>query len=216
MRLGIVAAACGLVAAALGFAGAVRGAPPAGEDEGCGAEALEAFEVLAADLLAPADALARAAKDAGEASPYEIELGTAKKGEKRVAVWEVGFLAGEKKLEVKVDARSGEVLSRETEDDPAEVKVLKALLGRGKVGLDGALATLGGSVQGLLLKAEIDDEEDAAVFEAVLLHSGRATEVLVSTASGKIVPDDGEDDDGPGDDDGEDGDEDGDDEAGKK
>ncbi|HEU4395462.1 MAG TPA: PepSY domain-containing protein [Planctomycetota bacterium] len=176
---------------------------------------LELLEVLGQDLLSPADALARAAKVVADGTAVEIELTVVRVKEKRVAAWEADFVAGGKMVEVVVDARSGEVLSKETEDDPAEVKKLEALLAKGPVRMPDALAALKAAGQGLVLQVELDDEGGAAVWESGFVRGGLAGEVLLSTASGKVVADDGEDDDGEDDDDDDDDDDGDDDEDGE-
>ena len=170
---------------------------------------LELLEVLGQDLISPADALARAAKEVADGTAVEIELSVVRVKDKRVAAWEADFVAGGKMVEVVVDARSGAVLSTETEDAPAEVKSFQALLAKGAVRMPDALAALKAAGQGLVLQVELDDEGGAAVWESGFVRGGLAGEVLLSTASGKVVPDDDD-----GDDDGEDDDEDGDDDDG--
>jgi uncharacterized membrane protein YkoI len=171
---------------------------------------LELLEVLGQDLLSPADALARAAKEVADGTAVEIELTVVRVKDKRVAAWEADFVAGGKMVEVVVDARSGALLSTETEDAPAEVKSFQALLAKGSVRMPDALAALKAAGQGLVLQVELDDEGDAAVWESGFVRGGLAGEVLLSTASGKVVADDddgdddGEDDDGDDDEDGDD------------
>ena len=204
MRHGIATVvACGAAAAAWGLGGAAGAAPRADQVKSHGA-AMEVLEVLAQDLLPPAEALAKAARDAGQAIPCEIELMAAKKGEKRVVAWEIDYVDGEKMLEVKVDARTGEVLSRESEDDPAEVKAQKARLAAGKTGLAEALAAAG---PGLVLSAGLDGKGEATAWETCLVRSGKAAEVRVHVGTGKVVAGGGGDDD-EDDDDGEDEDDD--------
>ena len=172
---------------------------------------LELLEVLGQDLLSPADALARAAKEVADGTAVEIELTVVRVKDKRVAAWEADFVAGGKMVEVVVDARSGAVLSTETEDAPAEVKSFQALLAQGNLRMPDALAALKASGQGLVLQVELDDEGDAAVWESGFVRGGLAGEVLLSAASGKVVADDDDNDDDDGEDDDGDDDEDGDD-----
>jgi uncharacterized membrane protein YkoI len=173
---------------------------------------LELLEVLGAGLLSPIDALARAAKEVPDGTAVELELTVTGSKEKRVAAWEADFVQAGKMVEVKVDARSGEVISKETEEDADEVKAFEALLAKGKLRMPEALAALKAGGHGLVLQVELDDEGAAAVWETGFVRGGLAGEVLTSTADGKAVADDdGDGDDDDDDDDGDDGDDDGDD-----
>jgi len=213
MRHGMgVAAFVAAALAAWGVGRAAAGAPGADVvKKHC--NAMEVLEVLAQDLIPPAEAIAKAAKQTGTAIPVEIELVAAKKGEKRVPAWEIDCVDGEKMLEAKVDARTGEVLSVESEADAAEVKKQKARLAGAKTGLAEALAATAG--RGLLLEAEIGGSGEKVGWETSFVHSGRPSRVCVCAVTGKVVAPQaaaGKDDDEDGDDDGEDDDDDGDDE----
>ncbi|NUN53687.1 MAG: PepSY domain-containing protein [Planctomycetaceae bacterium] len=205
MRVSGIGLVAGWALLAAGSGGALVALAAAGEErsqEG-GDEALAVLEVLSEGLLPPGEALKKAVEKAPGAAAVSLELAVHRAEGKSTVVWEADF-AGEKGMvEVLVDARTGAVVGTEEEPDAEEAKACRALLAKGGVGLADALKTLAEHVHGLVLEIEIDDEDDGAVWESHLARAGRRSEILLSTSTGKIVPGDGEDEDGEEDEDGD-------------
>jgi len=163
-----------------------------GEEEGL-EEVLAVFEVLTADLVPASKALATAlAAHPGDGLEVELDVARGKDGVR--VVWDVGIVTEKGFAEAYVDARTGELLGSEAEEEPEEAAEVRAFLSEGRVGLARALARLESSVEGRVVAVEIDEEDDRPVWEANLVQRGRMAEVLVAADTGKIVLDDEDDD----------------------
>jgi uncharacterized membrane protein YkoI len=202
----IVAAAA---AAAAGVVHAADEARPARAKES--SRVLRVFEVLTARLVAPEKAIA-AAVAARPGAAVEIELGTLRKDEKTLLVWEIAVVDGAKLHDVVVNAEDGAVVSESEDDDAAEAKKYAALLATPGLSLAEivlkARAAIGGTAGAAIVHVELDDEDGKAVFEVGAVAKGARSQVGLNRADGQVVPDDDEDGDDEDGDDEEDEDED--------
>jgi uncharacterized membrane protein YkoI len=169
-------------------------------------EILAVFEVLTSDLKSPGEAVEAAlAKVPGRC--LELELGAVRVKGKPAVAWELEILGKDAIHDVYVDAKTGAILGTEKEGPEEEAAELAEMLARGTA-LSTVLGTLDKAVSGQVVKAELEEEHDVLVWEALVVHGGRMSEVVVSAKTGKILPgfDDDEDDDDEDEDDDEDDD----------
>jgi uncharacterized membrane protein YkoI len=155
---------------------------------------LKVFEVLVADLAPPSKALEAALGD-GAYPVVEFELETARSGGKRVVVWEVEFIKDGSMIECVVDARTGKVLETENEGEEEEAEEYLDYFRGAEVSARQAVKTVEGTIDGRILAAELDEEDDIPVYEFEVLANGRLMEIMVRLDNGKIMFDDEDDDD---------------------
>jgi uncharacterized membrane protein YkoI len=166
-------------------------------------KALAALEVLGADLVAPAAAVATAEKDSkGKAVEVGLEVVAGEKG--RSVVWEVEVLEGAVIHRVRVDAKSGAIVSKsdvQEKDDAKEIPVYQARLAKATTGLEAALKGLSAKSPGLLVEADLDDEKGTPEWEIKLLHEGALgkTGIAAAAAAPDAVKKKGEEDEEEGD-----------------
>ncbi len=163
-RRGIILFLSCAALAAAGSAGLLL-ASDRGEERGSedreGSDLMEVLEVVTEGFVSPADAVVKAL----EATPgraLDVELAVHGAGDRRVVTWEVEVL-GEKGIRhVYLDAAGGGLIASEAEDEEdenEEAEELRDLLEGCSVDLASALAAVGKSVEGVILGAEIEEED---------------------------------------------------------
>ncbi len=207
----IVAAATAAAVGVVHAADEARPAPAARAKES--SRVLRVFEVMTSRLVAPEQAIA-AALAARPGTAVEIDLGTLRRDEKSLVVWEIAIVDGAKLHDVVVNAEDGVVVSQAEDDDAAEAKKYAALLATPGLSLadivSKARAAIGGTAGVAIVHVELDDEDGKPVFEVGAVAKGARSELDLSRADGQVVPDDEEDGDDEDEDDEDEDDEDGD------
>lgn len=179
-----------------------------GHDGEHGVPALEILEVLVADLISPADAVAKASEAAGAEQAVEISLDMHEQNGRRLVAWEVEFVKNGNMIEVLIDAKTGALIERDEEKDEDEAEEYLELLGAGSRSLKSVLVNLDKTVHGQVFAAQIEEDDDLAVWEVLVVHRGDAGEVEINAKTGKILPEGDEDGDDEDDEDDHDDDED--------
>lgn len=147
----------------------------------------------------------KAGKDLKDVTPVSAWLRTC---EGRT-VYTVRFAQGEQTLAFCLDAKTGEVVKKETE----KRNRTKALAGS-KTSIASAIEIALKKVPGQAYRASLVLEKKTSMYEVLVLSDGKRFEVEVNAATGEIIEVEQEDDDDD-DDDEEDDDEDGDDDDGE-
>ena len=126
-----------------------------------------------------AEAIAKASKESGGSSVVVAEL---EEGANGKALYAVEFAQGAKVLEVKLDARTGELVKKEIEEEDrsAVVKACKVPLGQ-------ALETALQKVPGQAFAAEARIEHEKPEIEVQILSEGKIYKVEIDGVSGAVT-----------------------------
>jgi len=125
------------------------------------------------------EAIVKASKEGGGATVVVAEL---EEGQNHRALYAVEFAQGDKILEVKLDAKTGELLKKETEDEDRSA-VAKAC----KITLSKAIETALQKVPGLAFAAEALIEGNKPEIEVQVLSEGKIYKVEIDAATGAVA-----------------------------
>ena len=125
------------------------------------------------------EAIDKAAKEGGGATVVVAEL---EEGANGRALYAVEFAQGDKVLEVKLDAKTGELVKKEIEDEDRSA-VAKAC----KISLSQAIQTALQKVPGLAFSAEAVMEHEKPEIEVQILSEGKVYKVELDPATGAIT-----------------------------
>ena len=180
-KRGVRAAAGGILRSALAAAGVLvlMGASGAASDDEDKARA----EALAKASITLAEAVNRAeAKTGGKAVEAELEV------EKDALFFEVETLKEGVRIEVKIDARTGEVIATEVEKDKkGKAAGLAEALKTATVSLAGVIVQAESAAGGKAVEAELEVEKERSVFEVSILKDGAEIEVKIDPVTGKVL-----------------------------
>jgi uncharacterized membrane protein YkoI len=138
-------------------------------------------DALAKASITLSEAVTRAeAKTGGKALEAELEV------KKDQAFFEIETVKDGVVVEVKIDAKSGEVTSTEEEKDKKPSKEAEAIK-TATVTLAGAIVQAEAAAGGRAVEAELEGEKDQAVFEVGVLKDGVKIEVKIDPVSGKVL-----------------------------
>lgn len=126
--------------------------------------------------------LTEALAKALEAAKGGVVLNAELEDEDGKAVYSVDVAVENKTVEVVLDAKTGELLKKDIEDDN-QSRLAKAC----KVTLAQAIGTSLQKVAGKVYAAEAEFEDDRAVLEVKILGDGKVHKVKVDAASGEVL-----------------------------